>query len=74
MAGSSFRCRLHGVHEYSLCIAITISVEQDPAVEPDEQGDRRRITYLYQTSVDKAAPLHLHPVPDAPIKEDETKT
>lgn len=48
-------------------------VEQDPAVEPDEQGDRRRITYLYQTSVDKAAPLHLHPIPNAPIKEDETK-
>lgn len=34
-------------------------IEQDPTAEPDEHGDRRRIVHLFETTLDKAAPIHL---------------
>ncbi|KAI0050811.1 hypothetical protein FA95DRAFT_1570376 [Auriscalpium vulgare] len=37
-------------------------IEQDPSVQPDEHGDRRRVTYLYETEVSKRPPIHLHSV------------
>ncbi|KAF9224368.1 hypothetical protein BS17DRAFT_779687 [Gyrodon lividus] len=39
-------------------INFSARIEQDASVEADEQGEQRRITSFYYTSVDKTPPIH----------------
>ncbi|KAF9246858.1 hypothetical protein BU15DRAFT_69718 [Melanogaster broomeanus] len=40
-------------------INFSAKIEQDASVQADEQGDRRRVTSFYYTSVDRVPPIHL---------------
>ncbi|KAI0069082.1 hypothetical protein BV25DRAFT_91939 [Artomyces pyxidatus] len=52
-----------GPMQYYTAVAIQARIEQDPSIQPDEHGDRRRVVYLYETEADKRAPTFIHPVP-----------